>query len=34
MSLRPGQHQMTAVFTPVNPAAFKTSTSNTVTFKF
>jgi Bacterial Ig-like domain (group 3) len=29
-----GQHQLTAVFTPVTPTKFKPSTSNTVTFTF
>ena len=32
--LPPGQHSVTAVFSPTNPAKFKTSTSNTVTFRF
>jgi hypothetical protein len=29
-----GTHSVTAVFTPANPANFKTSTSNKVTFTF
>jgi hypothetical protein len=33
-SLRPGLHSVTVVFTPSKPAAFKSSTSNTVTFRF
>jgi hypothetical protein len=33
-TLRGGQHSMKAVFTPSNPAKFKSSTSNTVTFRF
>ena len=33
-SLPPGTHSITAMFTPRNPANFKPSTSNTVTFRF
>jgi Bacterial Ig-like domain (group 3) len=29
-----GQHSITAVFTPANPTAFQSSTSNIVTFTF
>ena len=31
--LRPGQHSLTAVFTPTHPAKFPPSTSNKVTFR-
>jgi Bacterial Ig-like domain (group 3) len=33
-TLPAGHHSLTAVFTPVNPAAFQLSTSNTVAFTF
>ncbi|PZS33454.1 MAG: hypothetical protein DLM61_05075 [Pseudonocardiales bacterium] len=33
-TLRAGQHSVTAVFTPSDPTKFKSSTSNTVTFRF
>ena len=33
-TLTPGQHQLTAVFTPTDPTKFKPSTSNTVTVTF
>ncbi|MGH3781547.1 MAG: Ig-like domain-containing protein [Pseudonocardiaceae bacterium] len=33
-TLRPGTHQLSAVFTPSNPTTFRTSTSNTVTVRF
>jgi Bacterial Ig-like domain (group 3) len=29
-----GPHSLTAVFTPTDPTKFKSSTSNTVTFRF
>jgi hypothetical protein len=32
--LSPGQHTLTATFTPTDPTKFKPSTSNTVTFTF
>jgi hypothetical protein len=32
--LRSGPHSLTAVFTPTNPTKFKSSMSNTVTFRF
>lgn len=32
--LRPGQHSLTAVFSPTDPTKFKPSTSNPVTFTF
>ncbi|MGH3549117.1 MAG: Ig-like domain-containing protein [Pseudonocardiaceae bacterium] len=32
--LPPGQHSVTAVFTPTDPTVFKPSTSNTVKFRF
>ena len=34
ITLAPGQHQVTAVFTPTDPTKFQPSTSNTVTFRF
>ena len=33
-TLRPGTHQLSAVFTPRNPTRFQTSTSHTVTVTF
>jgi hypothetical protein len=33
-TLPPGGHSVIAVFTPTNPAKFKPSTSNPVTFRF
>jgi len=33
-NLPPGQHSVTAVFTPAKPTAFQASTSSTVTLRF